>query len=662
MEYRREIDGLRAVAVLAVVLFHAGFAPFAGGFVGVDVFFVISGYLITTLVVRDVKAGAFSVMQFYERRVRRILPALVTVCLATTVGALFWMLPDELTDYSESLVATALFVSNFHFANETGYFGADPSLFPLLHTWSLAIEEQYYLVTPLAVVMIAQVGLRSFGFVLLLTCAASFSFAGWLSVSDPENAFFDTGARIWEILAGALAALVLSETPGLRRTPAAAKDILASAGLAMIVVAIVFYHEDLPFPGVPALLPVTGAVLFVIFADGRTAVGRLLSTAPVVGIGLVSYSAYLWHQPLFSFARLHGEATLDAPRQFLLIGATFALAYVSWRTVETPFRRKNFGGRRATFGMAISGVAILVAAGAYGQISRGVLQRYDRPERDFHEAMQSLQRYASKCQWQSLLGGGDDGICLVGNVDAKPSLIVWGDSHAEVLRSGLDEALAIHGMSAMVISRPGCSPLSGTTYEASDADTRRCEATVKKDIERIEGEAATTLIVAAHWSHYRKSDRYAAAGKEDTPNNCASAAASPFEEAVAETICRLVWNGKEVFVMRSVPQLPFNPIDRLFDRKSALLEPMDILVPRSPVADGLDFLASLALPVRLIDPADALCTDAGNLCTVARKGVPFYRDDNHLSGRGSSVVGEWLQRVVNEGTSSGPVASASSRF
>ena len=658
MEYRREIDGLRAVAVLAVVLFHAGFAPFAGGFVGVDVFFVLSGYLITTLVVRDVNEGVFSTARFYERRVRRILPALVTVCIATSLAALCWMLPDELTDYGESLVATALFVSNFYFANETGYFGADPSLFPLLHTWSLAIEEQYYLVTPLAVVLIARAGLRSLGLVLVLAFAASFGFAVWLTVSYPENAFFHTGARVWEILAGALAALALLANPGLGRMPDAVKEVLASAGLAMIVVAIFSYREDLPFPGIPALLPIAGAVLFILFADGSTAVGRLLSTRPMVGIGLVSYGAYLWHQPLFSFARLHAGTTLDASRQFLLIGATFGLAYLSWRIVETPFRRRSFGGRWAVFGMAILGVALLVAAGAYGQASRGVLQRFEGPERGFHEAMQSLQRYASKCRWQALLGDGDGGVCLVGNTDASPSLIVWGDSHAEVLRSGLDEALAARDMSAVVISRSGCPPLSGTTYAPGDDKGRRCEADVKKDIERIESKGTTPIVIAAHWSFYRKNERYFTAGTADNANDCARVDGSPYQSAVAETVCRLVRRGRDVFVMRNVPQLTFNPIDQLYDRETALWKPVDILIPRSPVDDGLDALASSTLPVRLIDPADALCGTDSQECVVSREGVPYYRDDNHLSGKGSSIVGEWLVELVAEGSMSHSEAPA----
>lgn len=646
MEYRREIDGLRAVAVLAVVLFHAGLDWFAGGFVGVDVFFVISGYLITTLVISDARAGVFSAAKFYERRVRRIVPALVTVCVATSLGALFWMLPDELTDYSESLAATALFVSNFHFANETDYFGADPSLFPLLHTWSLAIEEQYYLVTPLAVVLIARAGLRTLGLALLLVFAASFSFAVLLSVSDPENAFFHTGARIWEILAGALAALALLANPGLGRMPAAVKEVLSFAGLAMIVVAILSYREDLPFPGIPALLPIAGAVLFVIFSDGRTIVGRLLSTTPMVGMGLISYSAYLWHQPLFSFARLHGGAPLDGARQFLLISATFGLAYVSWRTVETPFRKKGFLSRRAAFGLAATGMAVLLAAGTYGQISRGVLQRYEGSERGFHEAMQSLQRYASKCRWQSLFGGGDDGVCLVGDADAAPSLIVWGDNHAEVLRSGLDEALAARDMSAVVISRSGCPPLSGTTYAAGDDEGRRCAADAKKDIERIESEGTTPIVVAAHWSFYRKSDRYFTAGSADNANGCARVEGSPYESAAAETVCRLVRRGRDVFVMHSVPQLTFNPIDRLYDRKTAQWNPVDILIPRSPVDDGLDALASSYPQVRLIDPADVLCATDSQECVVSKDGVPYYRDDNHLSGKGSSIVGEWLVELV----------------
>lgn len=338
MRYRPEIDGLRAVAVLPVILFHAGYGPFSGGYVGVDVFFVISGYLITSLIARDLAAGCFSLADFYERRARRILPALFTVALACLPFAWLYLFPEHMVDFAQSLWGVATFSSNFVFWMQADYFDSAAELKPLLHTWSLAVEEQYYILFPLIMLVLWRAGPRWVLIVLAGFFVASLIGAQVGSAMDPDFTFYMLPTRAWELAAGAMTAMVLRhrEAPFGPRAGAA----IALAGLAAIVLPVGLYGPDTPFPGVYALPPVLGTVAIIVFARPGTLPHRLLSLRPLVGIGLISYSAYLWHQPAFAFARHAGidgrPATMPA-----LILLSLGLAWATWRWIETPARSRR---------------------------------------------------------------------------------------------------------------------------------------------------------------------------------------------------------------------------------------------------------------------------------------------------------------------------------
>jgi peptidoglycan/LPS O-acetylase OafA/YrhL len=355
MVYRAEIDGLRALAVLPVILFHAGFHLFSGGFVGVDVFFVISGYLITTIIINDMAAGTFSLTRFYVRRAKRILPALFFVMLVCLPLAALTLLPIAMKDFSQSLIAVSAFASNILFWTESGYFEQAAELKPLLHTWSLAVEEQYYIIFPLLLMMLWWLGRLRIVAVLAVLFVASFAAAEWAAYNNPAAAFYLLPMRAWELLIGAFAAFYLqkSDVP----LPLFAKQAGSVLGLALIVTAVFAYDEATPFPGVYALLPTVGTVLIILFATPGTWVNRLLSLKLVVGLGLISYSAYLWHQPLFAFARYQSPFE---PSMMVMLGLslfTLPLAFLSWRYIETPFRRQAFPAT------AVFGGSALVAAG-----------------------------------------------------------------------------------------------------------------------------------------------------------------------------------------------------------------------------------------------------------------------------------------------------------
>ena len=359
MQYRSDIDGLRAVAVVPVILFHAGFAGFEGGFVGVDVFFVISGYLITGILIGELATGTFSIARFYERRARRILPALFVVMAACLPFAWLWMLPSQMKEFGQSIVATLLFSSNVLFWRQDDYFSASAELQPLLHTWSLSVEEQFYLIFPILLLVLWRFGRRQALISLVILAVLSFLVSEWASHRLPTANFFLAPMRAWELLAGAICAMVSA------RRPFGSSSVLSIAGLAMIIGAILVFDGDTPFPGVYALVPVTGAALILLFAGHDSLTARLLSRAPLVGLGLISYSAYLWHQPLFAFARIRSLTEPEPVLMAALSGFSIVLAYLTWRFVERPFRSGGAWG-------AASRRGVFVSAGAAGGLFWGL--------------------------------------------------------------------------------------------------------------------------------------------------------------------------------------------------------------------------------------------------------------------------------------------------
>lgn len=370
MKYRPEIDGLRALAVLPVILFHAGLAAFSGGFVGVDIFFVISGYLITTIILNDLKDNNFSIVRFYERRARRILPALFLVLFASSAVA--WVLLSALdgASYAKSVLGVVTFTSNFVFWLDGGYFETVSELKPLLHTWSLAVEEQFYLFFPVLMLL----GYRKFRanivWVLVVIAALSFVMAEWAAFFIADNpqvrsaGFFLPFTRSWELLIGSLVAIRLCRGGVLASL--AARNILGLAGLGMIFVAVFAFDSQTPFPSHFALLPTIGTALIILYADSGTVAKWLLSRGALVGVGLVSYSAYLWHQPVFSYYRYYIRTTEISPMALVtLMVLTAVLALLSWKFVEQPFRRKSLITPRI---ILYSGVSASVAASLFAVV------------------------------------------------------------------------------------------------------------------------------------------------------------------------------------------------------------------------------------------------------------------------------------------------------
>ncbi len=438
MKYRPEIDGLRALAVVPVILFHAGSELFSGGYVGVDVFFVISGYLITSILITEIDAGRFSIRRFYERRARRILPALFLVLSTCLPLAWLWMPPTPMADFGSVLTAVALFYSNFHFAQEVEYFALAAETRPLLHTWSLAVEEQYYVVFPLLLFGLWRFGRNAALWAVASIAFVSFAYAVFWNPGEAAEKFFSTPARIWELLAGSLCAFVLS-----RRT-LNPNDILALFGLSMLFYAVFEFDSATPFPSAWTLLPVAGTALLILFGDGTKLVARILTLRPFVFIGLISYSAYLWHQPLFAFARLRNFEEPGPELMTVLTLATFMLAYVSWRFVEQPFRR---GGLRVAtsapllLAFSVGGIVLLGGAGLVASRTEGLPKRYTAINlMDYIYNNKHLQ----SATWQPLReltgekrygveGNEADNTAWLSIKSGKDGVLIVGDSHSKDL-------------------------------------------------------------------------------------------------------------------------------------------------------------------------------------------------------------------------------------
>lgn len=352
MRYRPEIDGLRAIAVIPVVLFHARPEVFSGGFVGVDIFFVISGYLITTIILADLEAGRFSILKFYERRARRILPALFIVIAVCVPFAWLWLMPKDREEFSLSIIAALSFVSNIFFWRQSDYFNAATELKPLLHTWSLGIEEQFYVLFPIFLMLVWR--WRRTRIVMLLTIVVllSLALAEYEISRKPDATFFLLPTRGWELGMGSLIAFSL-KGKGHGYFPLFLCQVLSLTGLGLIAYGFVTFSKETPVPGLSALIPTVGAGLVIAFALPGTLVGRLLVSRVLVSVGLISYSAYLWHQPLLSFTR-HRSFTEPANGVIaLIVVLTFGLAYLTWRYIEQPFRQQHTMTNRVIWGFGL---------------------------------------------------------------------------------------------------------------------------------------------------------------------------------------------------------------------------------------------------------------------------------------------------------------------
>ena len=450
----QEIDGLRSLAIVPVVLYHAGWSIFPGGFVGVDVFFVISGYLITRILDRELAAQDFSLWRFYERRARRIMPALLVVFAASSLLALALLLPRDLILFCKSLLYATLSASNVFFSLQTNYFAPDANSYALLHTWSLAVEEQFYLLFPFVLLLAAKSGRQRRKRIVAGICTVSFVLCVVVSPIYNAFAFYLPVTRAWELMVGAL--LALGAVPEVK--PGPLRQALASLSLAAIAGTVLVVHEGGGFPGWIAAVPVLGTAGLIHFSAG-TYVGKVLRQPLLVGTGLISYSLYLWHWPLLVFASDWLFRPLSIWESSAVVVLSSGLAVATWKFVEQPFRDRSRWRRKQIFAATAAGITICATASLAGIYGNGLEQRVPAEVRRLEAFAGDVSPKRENCHdTDNQLS--PERACALG-AEAPPTTAVWGDSHGVELAYALGELAKANGASVLQLSSSSCPPTLG---------------------------------------------------------------------------------------------------------------------------------------------------------------------------------------------------------
>lgn len=609
--YRPEIDGLRAIAVVSVVLFHAGIKAFAGGYVGVDVFFVISGFLITTILLKELDAKDFSIVRFYERRARRILPAMffvlgVTVCFAWKI-----FLPTEFKIFGQGVTSAVFFAANVYlYKKNNDYFGLQSEQNPILHLWSLAVEEQYYVVFPVLLFVIWRAGLRWVWATLAILALLSLAGAHFASSRTPGAAFYLIQYRAWELLLGSLLALGSRHA---RQLPSKfAREALGIGGLGMIVVSIIAFDRATPFPSLWALLPTVGTALVILYADSKTFVGRILGSPIPVGIGLISFSLYLWHQPIFALNRVLSRHEPSVAWLLALSVGSAALAYLTWRFVETPFRRASFAGRRTVFALAGTATFAFAAFGILGHLNSGYPERspiFARLVSNFGLSLDCNGNYTV------------DDSC---STSAAPEVAILGNSYAMHLVEGFRHAYPERSIVQLTLD--ACEPHS--LDQRIRAGKMNCSKFLDLTLKTIDATTSVrTVIISSPFSDLLSEDN--ALAFERTVDAAAGGGKrrvyvfgpTPSSGADFGKCFVLEVEGGDLtacdFLRDEIQKEHFGIVDRL---------------RRAQEREGFEF----------VDLTNYICDES--VCHSSMDGVFIYRDAGHLSREGSRRIFEEIRR------------------
>lgn len=652
IKYRPDIDGLRAIAVLSVVLFHAFPSLLRGGFIGVDIFFVISGFLITTIIFKSLDNKTFSFAEFYGRRIKRIFPALALVLTATYVMSWFILTAAEFSQLGKHIISGAAFISNFTLWSESGYFDTSAQLKPLLHLWSLGIEEQFYIVLPLAIFILSRFKISP---AAILSCAAIASFALNLKLIgyDPTATFYSPLTRFWELLAGSLLAwfTTYKDTPISATTWATLdvkqkrlRNVLSFAGLALLIFGLFHIKKGANFPGSKALIPVIGAVLLILAGPMAWVNRNLLSTKPMVWIGLISFPLYLWHWPLFSLLRINeGKPSTLLMAAALLL--SIALAWATYRYLELPIR--NSSAERLKVVTLSSVMVVFAAVGGATYRADGL------PERQANKALES---YANSIARSDVKREGEcvdilhaykkegDWYCQVGDAKHKQDIFAYGDSHAYSLLPAFEKLAAEHSLSIAFSSVSGCPPLLGIQSMRGELEIekRNCQALNERIFSYVKSEQISTVVLVGRWSYYgggtTKPGSFNPIAKDPTTQPTLAQSAQNLEWAIDNTVKRYLEIGVKVYVVEDNPQQLKNAKEVLRTGKGreSAYDALSVSKTEHLKNSAFSVTAIRETPATVINFDSILCQEA--ICPLTRDGKFWYFDNNHLSASGALAV------------------------
>lgn len=673
MEYRPDIDGLRAVSVISVLLFHAHFFAFAGGYVGVDVFFVISGYLITGIVMKEIEAERFSIAGFYERRIRRLLPSLAAVLAATWLFCFLFFLPDDFISFSKSLFTTIFFGSNWFFLSEAGYFDAPSLTKPLLHTWSLAIEEQFYLFFPLALwITMRGKSLNHVTLSVAILCGSLLFSYQLVAEGLTEHAFFNSFGRFWELMLGALIAQGVIRLPD---NPAIANSARV-VGLGLILYAVFGFSADTPFPGLMALIPVVGAALIIAARPSPNPdfIQAALSHPVTVYIGKISYPLYLWHWPIYVAIWMYfvdaGPAHMIAG--MLVAGVFSALCY---HFLEIPIRHRRYirsSAKAFASAGALAGVAIPLAVFAVatsGWPSRLPMEELKLAMAGRHDHNPD-RRYCYERTVEQFQNGD---FCMVGPEKEQIDFVVWGDSHVDAWMPAFKALAERYGLRGAIAGHGGCPPIPGVERVNLSNCSLYAAATVryiaKKDIPNV--------FMVARWSLYpsgwhpdspegrdAKANPFLKISSQTSNEQTRERSEQVFSSQFPKTVAALSRSTKVYIVGQAPEQMVWVPTvltqNIQFRRDSS-----DLWIKRDAHERRQAFVTRIFQQLEakkyatFIDPTDLFCSSG--TCIVEHESKPLYYDDDHLNYTGAMFVMPILESTFREMAAGEPVASADQR-
>ncbi len=635
MTYRADIDGLRAIAVWLVIAFHfLGDASF-GGYTGVDIFFVISGYLITKIIYAEVQNETFSLLNFYERRARRILPALTAVLLASSLAAYALFLPEELMAFGKSLIATTLFSSNFLFWSEAGYFDISANLKPLLHTWSLAIEEQFYIFFPLimmACYRFARSKLKLIIAVLfLLSFGANITF---IALDTPESAFYMLPARAWELLTGSL--LALNCIPSIKNKHIT--HFFSWGGMALIITGCAISIDEKYFPGFYALLPTLGTALIIYTGQhtNETGANSFLSRKGFTFMGKISYSLYLWHWPVFIFGQYYFLDDLSITMKLILITACVALSYLSWLYIEQPFRRKKIIPiRTALFQRAALCILVFIGCGMFLLQTHGAAYKYDPETLQILDVTMGDSYPSAKNHplpnTSRTFGATDD--------HSQASIVIWGDSHAQAIAPALALLAEQNGTTGLLLTQNGC--LMPSSFYPELQREKQCTALTDKTLAYLnKADHIKTVILVQRWAD-RLRGWY---GKDESKTEKRRKILDLREISLLSIINQLEQAGKKVLILAQIPEVEHDSQNipsvvvrtELYNLDTDLRPKLATYFQHQkyifPIFENL----TTQTGVQIIWPHKALCDETR--CKIRDGNRLYYYDDDHLSKFGAEQL------------------------
>lgn len=680
MKYRPEIDGLRALAIVPVVMFHAGFSLFSGGYVGVDIFFVISGYLITTILATELDKKSYSILSFYERRARRILPALFVMLAVSLPCAYILLSTSDLIAYAKSLLGSILFLANITAYMQSGYFDATSDIKPLMHIWSLAIEEQYYLFFPLLLAFLWRFKSYALIAIISLISIVSLILAEVKLNKDASIAFFYLHCRAWELGLGTLLALTLpifKKQGNSLEISVPLRQLFACFGLALIVYAIAMFDENTRFPGVSALVPTIGAALIIAFANNETWVGRLLASKLMVSIGLMSYSAYLWHQPIFAFARYRSPNQLDQSLIVGLILLTASVAYLSWRYIEAPFRKKDFITRGRVAWLSIIGISFFTLIAAIANFKQGFPERYPK---EFASAFDPHKIKEGKfCNFSKISDFEDLDFCEFGDLTSKSTVMLFGDSHASSLLGELDLEFKRNKMKGLRVRLLDCNHtipgmLNGAPTATSVRAAQSCISNFNNFLSFVQSKA-DAVVVSARWtakmypvnnlvidSSFNNQEGGIEYHKNPSLNYAPTQSGNWVtdgewkKQAVLTFINKLIETQKQVLVVYPIPEVGWDLPRYNFATYLQTGEvKKDVSTSYALYKSRNQFIIETLNDQKLnkairIRPEEFFCHEEGDTrCLAQSKLHPYYYDSNHLASEGAKSIALEIGRKLSGG-------------